>query len=158
MSLSSFINDNLINERLHINNSTKSATRTRPTSYKELRELVVTEIKKQGKDADLNFIDTSEITDMRGLFIVTNCRNIKIDQWDVSNVTSMENMFQNCKNFNCDLSKWDVSNVKYMLGMFYNCKSFNSDLSKWKVSQVENSYGFNRKCPGLTQDKMPNFK
>ena len=119
---------------------------------------------------DLNFIDTSKITDMSNLFI--NCEYvIDVSNWDVSNVTNMLAMFYCCYDFNCDLSKWNVSsvtnmhslfrrcnkftgkgienwnvsNVTTMSGMFNKCNNFNCDLSKWNVSNVENtSYMFNK--------------
>lgn len=59
----------------------------------ELRSLIQTELHYHGADADLNFIDTSKITDMSRLFEGLNVRNIKIDKWDVSNVTDMSYMF-----------------------------------------------------------------
>ena len=84
---------------------------------------------------DLNFIDTSKITDMFWLFRY-NDYNFDVSGWDVSNVTNMSAMFYYCKNFNCDLSNWDVSNVENTSYMFYNCKNFNCDLSNWDVSKV----------------------
>jgi surface protein len=105
---------------IHITSNTKSATLT-PTSKDELTSIIMEEIKRQGPDADLNFIDTSLITDMSFLFVWVGIRNIKIDEWDVSNVTNMDKMFSGCKEFSCDLSKWDVSNVKYHRFMFDNC-------------------------------------
>ena len=78
-----------INERLHISSNTKTAKIVKPTSKKELRSIIMDELNRQGPDADLNFIDTSEITDMFELFVDLDIQNIKIDQWDVSNVTSM---------------------------------------------------------------------
>lgn len=72
--------------------------RVQPTSKDELRSIIEQELKRQGPDADLNFIDTSFITDMSYLFkraynkvyvadsVQFYIRDIKIDQWDVSNV------------------------------------------------------------------------
>ena len=51
---------------------------------------------------DLNFINTSKITDMSWLFEYISC-NFDISNWDVSNVTDMEFIFYGCHNFNCDL-------------------------------------------------------
>ena len=84
---------------------------------------------------DLNFIDTSKITDMSKLFININ-HNFDVTKWDVSNVTNMLAMFYCCYDFNCDLSNWDVSNVTNMAGMFVGCENFNCDLSYWDVSNV----------------------
>ena len=44
---------------------------------------------------DLNFIDTSEITDMSNLFEDIR-HNFDVSSWDVSNVTNMSAMFFFC--------------------------------------------------------------
>lgn len=94
---------------------------------------------------DLNFIDTSEITDMSELFCLgvklrkfdkSIQKSINISDWDVSNVKDMNHMFHKCTYFNCDLSRWDVSNVKDMSYMFQFCYDLNCDLSGWNVSNV----------------------
>ena len=100
-----------VNERIKITSKTRPLYRPKPATYKELRPIIEHELHKQGPDADLNFIDTSLITDMSFLFIRLDIRNIKIDEWDVSNVQEMSEMFMNCGKFNADLSTWDVSNV-----------------------------------------------
>ena len=101
--------------------------------------------------ADLNWLDVSEITNMRCLF-TSKTGNIDVSEWDVSNVTDMYGMFEYYYQFNCDLSKWNVSKVKDMEYMFTDCKLFNCDLSKWDISNVRNmSYMFNR-CNHFLQD------
>ena len=79
-------------ERLHINKDIDSYN-YHPKTKEELKKLVNNLIKERGNEADLNDIDTSEITDMTTLFY-------------------------NSK-FNGDISNWNVSNVKYMMSMFY---------------------------------------
>lgn len=121
-----------INERLHISSDTKSIhvkTTLFPKDRDELKAIIRGEIERQGPDADLNHIDTSQITDMSRLFTLSNIGNIKIEQWDVSNVTNMSFMFTECFDFTSDLSNWDVSNVTNMLRMFNGCRKFTSDLS-----------------------------
>ena len=69
---------------------------------------------------NLNFIDTSKITDMSNLFM--NCEyDIDVSNWDVSNVKYMYFMFGHCKQFNCDLSRWNTSKAKATLNMFDEC-------------------------------------
>lgn len=98
----------------------------KPTSRKELRCIIVKELRKQGPDADLNHIDTSLITSMFRLFEGLNVRNIKVDGWDTSNVTDMDHIFHGCSYLDCDLSTWDLSKVKTMTGAFdFCCIEFN---------------------------------
>ena len=112
----------------------------RPTSKRELQELIEQRMKKQGPECNLNDIDVSEIKDMSELFRESNFRG-DISKWDVSNVKDMSKMFL-ASHFNGDISKWDVSNVKYMSEMF-RLSSFNGDISKWDVSNViDMSYMF----------------
>ena len=54
-------------ERLHINKDIKSYN-YHPKTKKELKELIDKLIKERGNDANLNDIDTSEITDMNYMF------------------------------------------------------------------------------------------
>ena len=47
------------------------ATQIKPKNKKELIRLIEDTISKYGPNCDLNFIDTSKITDMSGLFLKT---------------------------------------------------------------------------------------
>ena len=85
--------------------------------------------------ADLNWIDTSSVTDMSLLFRQTNF-NGNISEWDVSNVRTMMEMFEQSP-FNGDISKWNVSNVKNMSYMFAH-SNFNKSIGNWDVSNVTN--------------------
>ncbi len=114
--------------------------------------------------ADLNWIDTGDVTDMSLLFHQTNF-NGNISEWDVSNVRTMLEMFEQSP-FNGDISKWDVSKVKnmsYMFAhsnfnkpignwdvssvktigyMFYDARKFNKDISKWNVNASDTMHMF----------------
>ena len=115
----------------------------KPQSKSELIDIINELMDKNGCDCDLNFIDTSKITDMSKLFASSELRffNGDISKWDVSNVICMQGMFYGSE-FTGDISKWNVSNVKDMREMFRE-SFFNGDISKWNVSNVKDmSYMF----------------
>ena len=93
------------------NYSNESGYTVCPTTKEELKEIIKKTIKEKDNKCDLNFIDTSKITDMSFLFSPGGGGFNKFDG---------------------DISKWDVSNVVYMADMFALSK-FNGDISKWNV-------------------------
>ena len=48
-----------------------------------------------------------------------------------SNITDMSELFKDKNTFNGDISKWDTSKVTNMKDMFYKAEAFNGDISKW---------------------------
>ena len=86
-------------------NSTKSINRNKvqPKSKKELIKIINDSFDKGVYD--LNFIDTSKITDMSELFYLgvklrkfdkSIQKSINISDWDISNITRRKNMFSGC--------------------------------------------------------------
>ena len=104
-----------------------------------LKELVHKGIEKYGPNADLNYIDTSEVIYMGFLFTNSYYDNSHfngdISSWDTHNVRYMFNMFSGSF-FNGDISRWDTHNVEDMSFMFSN-SVFNQDISGWDVRSVE---------------------
>ena len=121
------------------------------TSKKDLQKIIIDEIKENGPNCDLNWIDVSGVTDMSFLFNFAEYLdyleakqfriqypfNCDISKWDVSKVKNMSYMFAACKEFNQDITNWNVSNVKDMEGMFSFARKFNQPISKWNVSNVK---------------------
>ena len=144
---------------IRITSKTRSAIQ-RPASKAELRFIIEQERKRQGRDADLNFIDTSEVTDMSYLFNGFRIRYIKIDEWDTSNVTDMDGMFMGCCELNADLSSWNTKNVRRMNRMFSNCFDFKCDLSEWDVSNVIYYNSIFNMCNNMSNNPQlqPKFK
>ncbi len=137
----------IILEKLVINKNTKiDKYHYHPKTNEELIQTVYRLINKRGEKADLNDIDTSEITDMSAVFSdndVNKSFDGDISEWDVSNVTNMKEMFLHSKftGENGDISNWDVRNVEDMFQMFAY-SYFNGDISKWDVSNVEENMGW----------------
>lgn len=101
----------------------------------KLHELVQSIIKQEGPHCDLNHIDVSAMTEMRGLFAGSDFQG-DVSRWDVSNVDDFTAMFAQCP-FNGDISKWDTGSALKMERMFQSASSFNSDISTWNVSKVD---------------------
>ena len=91
----------------------------KPTNKDELMQVVADTIARYGNNCDLNFIDTSLITDMSNLFLESKFTG-DISEWDVSSVEDMFGMFQSSE-FNGDISKWNVSRVKTKRDIFFCC-------------------------------------
>ena len=98
-----------------------------------LWKVIRSEIIRLGKDADLNHMDVSEITNMFNLFFSTSfCGDVSL--WDVGNVSVMEGMFA-YTDFSGDISLWDTKNLKNASSMFRKSK-FNSDIKGWNVGNL----------------------
>lgn len=80
---------------------------------------------------------TSNIDNMRGVFVDRPNFNQDISNWDTSNVTTMYGMFSGAKSFNQDISNWDTSKVKNMSLMFQKAETFDQSLNDWDISNVE---------------------
>lgn len=173
-----------INEKLVINRNSKvKELEYHPKTKSELKTFIKKILEEDGVDADLNYIDTSEITDMSFLFDNLNPGKIDVSSWDVSKVELMTGMFAHCENFDADLTGWDVSNVKTFRWMFEDCKKFkgvglkdwnvknadslgrifsgceefNEDISGWDISGATNISGMFVKCKSFNHD-LSNWK
>ena len=147
---------NYIQEKLIIKKNKVAGYKYFPKTKEELKDIITKRIKAEGKEVDLNDIDTSKITDMSELFLHLDF-NGDISNWDVSNVTDMSGMFFMCSKFDQDISSWDVSNVTNMYSMFHGCESFNQDISSWDVSNVTNVESIFKRCQ-IEEKYNPKFK
>ena len=133
----------------------KPVKKVQPKTKEELKKLIEYTIKLQGLNANLNFIDTSKITNMSGVFSYTSF-NGDISKWDVSNVTDMSYMFESSE-FNQDIHKWDVSNVTGMSHMFNDSK-FNQDISNWTIDKDKCNTKSIFNLSLIKPEFKPNFK
>ena len=138
-----YINEKLVLNKDNVKNYQHNYN-YHPKNKDELLQIIRRLIKERGLKANLNDIDTSNITDMSSLFINSSF-NGDISQWDVSNVTNMDSMF-GFSTFNGDISKWDVSNVENMKDMF-EYSDFNGDINSWNTENLKHAYNMFDRCP-----------
>jgi len=108
----------------------------------ELREAVKlwltdesTAITKYGHIGKWN---TSNVTNLRGMFSYAYNFNQHIGGWDTSNVTDMSYMFNSAKDFNQNIGGWDTSNVTNMSSIFKYASEFNQYIGEWNTKKVTN--------------------
>ena len=103
---------------------------------------------------DLNFIDTSKITNMSWLFENVK-HNFDVSNWDVSNVTYMNGIFNSCFKFKGKgLENWNVSNVTSMYSMFTACENFEGKgLENWNLEKIIFCYDMFYGCDKITIPK-----
>ena len=112
------------------------------------------------KTLDLSNIDTSNVTNMSGMFRdCTSLTSIDLSSFDTSNVESMWGMFDGCASLtSLDLSNFDTSNVRSMGYMFRGCTSLTSiDLYSFDTSLVTDMSGMFYSCASLTSLDLSNF-
>ena len=67
--------------------------------------------------------DTSQVTDMSGMFIDASSFNQPIGQWKTNQVTDMSGMFQGASSFNQPIGQWKTNQVTHMNCMFQGASS-----------------------------------
>ena len=90
---------------------------------------------------DLSNFDTSNVTDMSYMFYGSRATSLDLSNFDTSNVTNMRGMFWGSKSPSIDLSSFDTSNVTDMSYMFWGSKATSIDLSNFDTSNVRNMSG-----------------
>ena len=152
-NLNIFVNEQKLFKAFRVNQDYKPEQYTcQPQDRDELKKIIKERLAKD-KDADLNDIDVSQITDMSYLFNREFPHNINISDWDVSNVENMEAMFFWDHDFNCDLSNWDVRNVKSMNNMFDGCEKFEGKgLENWQTYSLKKTYRMFYGCDNFDCD------
>ena len=104
--------------------------------FKQIVQHIIFGLVDKYKNIDLNWIDTSKVTNMS--YLLANFPgNVDVSEWNVSSVINMDGLFAG-SNFNGDLSKWNIVNVKNMNSMFSNSKFNNDSIKNWNVSNVDN--------------------
>lgn len=83
--------------------------------------------------------NTSNITNMSGMFKYTSWFNQIIGNWDTSTVTDMSYMFSNTS-FNQNIGNWNTANITGIRVMFKDATIFNQNIGNWNTSKVTNMF------------------
>lgn len=90
-------------------------------------------------------LDLTGTNDLSLMFASCNLTNVpNINSWDTSNITNMAGMFNGCATFDDNIGSWDVSNVTDMQQMFESNYAFNNggspSISNWNTISVTNMF------------------
>lgn len=94
----------------------------------------------QFKTIDIDNVDTSNVTNMLGMFYECTSKAIRL-KIDTSKVINMESMFSYCSFKELDLSCFNTSRVQNMSCMFENSKIDNLNISSFDTSKVISMQG-----------------
>ena len=111
-------------------------------------------------EIDLSNFDTSEVTNMGGMFYgMSNLTTLNVSNFDTSKVTDMGFMFYGIPNLtSLDLSNFDTSKTTKMSFMFYGMRKLTAlNLSSFNTSQVTDMSGMFSSMPSLTSLNLSHF-
>jgi surface protein len=84
--------------------------------------------------------DLSRVTSMEQMFEGCAVLNgpSNIGSWNTSNVTNMHGLFRSCLKFNQPIGNWNTANVTDMSDMFGAAIAFNRPIGNWNTAAVTN--------------------
>ena len=117
---------------------------------------------KKLKDIEgIEFLNTENVKDMRGMFYECIClENLDLSKFDTKKVTNMRNMFYNCQKLKTlDLSSFETDMVTNMESMFYNCILLNTLklTNKFNTQKVEDMCSMFNSCKELKTINLSGF-
>ncbi|MBL4712564.1 MAG: BspA family leucine-rich repeat surface protein [Gammaproteobacteria bacterium] len=96
--------------------------------------------------------NTSNISEMGGMFAGASSFNQNIGNWDTANVSIMYDMFYGASSFNQNIGDWDTSIVTDMTGMFSGATLFNQNIGNWDTANVSSVFGMFANAASFDQD------
>jgi len=103
-------------------------------------------------DSDIGSWNTTNITNMSGMFRLAFVFNQSISSWTMTNVTDISFMFLGANLFNQSLNSWNTINVTNMESVFDDATSFNSAINGWNTVNVTNMNNMFRFAQNFNQD------
>ena len=97
----------------------------------------------------LSNLNTSQVTNMSTMFVGSDAKELDLNGWDTSNVTDMNGMFYDCEKLEkVNVKSFNTENVTNMADMFFYCHHLHIlDLSNFKTPKLETAYLMFIQCP-----------
>lgn len=92
----------------------------------------------EAPELDLTNLDTTNVTNMRGMFASAKTKKINFGNFNTANVTNMHYMFAASKVRTLDLHGFDTTNVQDMSYMFASAQATTLDISSFNTANVIN--------------------
>ncbi len=105
---------------------------------------------------NMQYLNTSEVTDMSGMFKNSPMTDIDLSNFNTSKVKTMSGMFKGCKALkSLDLSGFNTANVMDMSGMFSGCEQISTIYVSdgWDTSSVSESDDMFLGCENLVGNR-----
>ena len=125
-----------------------------------LTEINCTNSTIQKTITSVEYLDTSNVTDMRSMFDGCSAlTSLDVSGFDTTNVTDMRSMFDGCSALtSLDVSGFDTTNVTNMRSMFDGCKALTSlDVSGFDTTNVKDMSSMFEGCKALTSLDVSGF-
>lgn len=108
---------------------------------------------------DLSKLNTSNVTEMLGMFHGSYVPTLDVSNFDMRNVENIFIMFANLKNVTTlDVSHFQTPRLNWMTGVFQNSSRITSlDLSSWNTSAVKSMNGLFSDMSSLNSLNISNF-
>lgn len=138
--LCTYINDKPIVSMSHMFNFSKSQS----IDLSNFNTSNVTNMRGMffGSDATiikgLEKIDTSKVTNMESMFSYSQAASLDLSNFNTESVIDMSNMFEYNKATTLNISNFDTKNVINMNNMFEGSKALSLDLSSFDTGKVKN--------------------
>lgn len=138
----------------------------RPSTKKELKDIIIKRAKENRAKPYLLDIDTSKITDMSelfntelyrksGSFISSYLEELDLSTWNTSNVNSMRAMFWECYNLKkVNISSFTTEKLVNVRGMFSGCNNLETiDMSSFSTYYIDDLAHMFNGCKNLKEIK-----
>lgn len=110
------------------------------------------------KNVTFGNFDTSNVTDMYGMFAYSGIKTLDLTSFNISKVKTASSMFAHCSIETLDMSNLNAASLKYAINMFNSCSHLTSiNFEGFKATALEDIGNMFLKCSKLTSIDTTGF-